>query len=317
MSKVTAIKNWQACDVINGHGRRAIITGANSGLGFHTALELARHGFAIVMAVRDVGKGESAAARIRSEVADAQLRVAMLDLGSLASVREFATRELWAAAPLDLLINNAGIMAVPTRQQTVDGFELQIGTNHFGHFLLTGLLWPLLLQAPAPRVVSLSSHAHWTGRMHFDDVDLRRGYTPWKAYGQSKLANLLFALELHRRSTAAELTLSSIAAHPGAAATNLVKTGALTGGTRMPWTARVSDALSPYVAQSAAQGAIPSLYAAAGSDAQSGAYYGPSGLGEVLGKHPKRALIAPHARNAETAAKLWALSEQRCAVHFV
>lgn len=315
---MSALKNWTPAQMPDCTGVRSVVTGANSGLGFVTALELARRGGEVCLAVRDVHKGEEAVRRIRAEVPAAQLQVEALDLASLQSVREFATRQLWSGRPLQRLINNAGIMAVPTLQRSADGFELQMGTNHFGHFALTGLLWPLLRENAGARVVTVASHAHNIGRIRFDDVDYRSGgYHPWMAYGQSKLANLLFALELHRRCRAQGIAVQSLAVHPGAAATNLVRTGATTGGARMPWTARISEFFTPYVAQSAESGAIPTLYAASAAEAQSGAYYGPSGPLELTGAHPRLARLAPQARKPETAQRLWQLSEERTGVHFI
>lgn len=297
-------------------GLRCVVTGANSGLGYVTALELARQGAELVLAVRDPEKGEAAVRRIRAQLPQARLQVERLDLSSLESVREFAARQLWEGRPLQRLINNAGIMAVPQRQHSAEGFELQMGTNHFGHFALTGLLWPLLKDTPGARVVTVSSLAHNIGRIRFEDIDFKRSYHPWKAYGQAKLANLLFALELQKRCTAQQLPVLSIAVHPGASATNLVRTGATTGSARMSLSARVSEFFTPYVAQSAERGAIPTLYAAASGDAEGGAYYGPSGPLEVIGAHPRLARLAPQARRPQTAAKLWQLSEARTGVSF-
>ena len=211
---------WTARDISSQTGRIAVVTGANSGLGKSIARELARAGASVTIAVRNTDKGEQAAADIRRDVASADLTVQRLDLAELASVRSFS--EAFAAEHdhLDVLVNNAGIMA-PPRRLTADGFESQIGTNHLGHFALTGLLLPTLLAAPAPRVVTMSSEAHWIGKMRFDDLQFERGYNNWRAYGQSKLANLMFCFELARRATEADTALVSVAAHPGYAATNL------------------------------------------------------------------------------------------------
>jgi NAD(P)-dependent dehydrogenase (short-subunit alcohol dehydrogenase family) len=309
------IRRWTVADIPDHHGRRVIVTGANSGLGFHTTLELARRGAEITMAVRDLRKGEQAAADIRRAVPDARLLLATLDLSRLASVRAFADAELAAGRPLDLLVNNAGIMAVPVRVLTEDGFELQMGTNHLGHFALTGLLWPLLRAARAPRVVAVASLAHRTGRIHFDDLDFAHGYHPWRAYSQSKLANLLFGRELHRRCTAAGVPVQAVIAHPGASATNLVATGGATGAP-MKLMSRIQLALMP-LAQSAANGAIPSLFAATAVEAESGVYYGPSGPFEAIGAHPKRAGLSKLARDADVAQRLWAVSEELTGVRFI
>ncbi|MGZ4266978.1 MAG: oxidoreductase, partial [Solirubrobacteraceae bacterium] len=211
---------WTSADIPDQTGRLAVVTGANSGLGKSIARELSRAGATVIVAVRNTDKGDQAAADIRREVASADLSVQRLDLADLASVREFAQQFAADHDRLDLLVNNAGIMA-PPRRLTADGFESQIGTNHLGHFALTGVLLPTLLAAPAPRVVTLSSEAHWIGKIRFDDLQFEHGYNNWRAYGQSKLANLMFCFELARRATEADTALTSVAAHPGYAATNL------------------------------------------------------------------------------------------------
>ena len=208
---------WTADDIPDQAGRRAIVTGANSGIGLIAARELARHGAAVVLACRNAAKGEAALAEVRAAAPDADVTLAALDLADLASVRAFAGAR---TDPVDLLVNNAGLMA-PPRGTTKDGFELQLGTNHLGHFALTGLLLDRLLAGDAPRVVSLSSNAHRMGKIDFDDLQGERRYFRWTAYGQSKLANLLFMRELDRRARAAGLPLASVAAHPGYTATNL------------------------------------------------------------------------------------------------
>jgi NAD(P)-dependent dehydrogenase (short-subunit alcohol dehydrogenase family) len=257
-------------------GRTALVTGANSGLGLHTALELARKGARVLMAVRTPAKGEQALARVRGEVPGASVELLPLDLASLASVRTAAAEVASRAPVLDLLVDNAGVMAVP-RTVTADGFETQLGTNHLGHFALTGLLLPQLLAAAAPRVVVVSSTAHRTGKIAFDDLQGERSYSRWGAYGQSKLANLLFARELQRR---AGDRLLVAAAHPGYAATNL-QSGQ--GNVVLEAFMRVGNLV---VAQSDAQGAWPSLYAATMPDVRRGDYWGPA-LAEVRGA-PKR-----------------------------
>src|SRR5215218_6878092 len=207
---------WSPAEIPDQSGRRAIVTGANSGLGLIAARELARKGAAVVLACRNQAKGAAALEQVRAAAPGAQAELARLDLGSLDSVRAFAATQ---AAPLDLLLNNAGVMA-PPRAETADGFELQLGTNHLGHFALTGLLLGAL-KAASPRVVTISSNAHQLGRIDFDDLQSRRRYRRWRAYNQSKLANLLFMLELDRRARAAGLPLASVGAHPGYSATNL------------------------------------------------------------------------------------------------
>src|SRR6476469_4068078 len=245
---------WTARDIPNQSGRIAVVTGANSGLGKSVARELARAGGSVTIAVRNTDKGEQAAADIRRDVASADLSVQRLDLADLASVRSFA--EALDRDRLDVLVNNAGIMA-PPRRLTADGFESQIGTNHLGHFALTGLLLPTLLAATGPRVVTLSSEAHWIGKIRFDDLQFERGYNNWRAYGQSKLANLMFCFELARRATEADTALISVAAHPGYAATNLQFAGPAKFYERA-----VMAVGNKVIAQSAEMGALPSLYAA-------------------------------------------------------
>jgi NAD(P)-dependent dehydrogenase (short-subunit alcohol dehydrogenase family) len=300
---------WTAEDIPDLSGRRAVVTGANSGLGLQIALQLARHGAAVTLAVRDAGKGEDAAARIRSDAPDAALEVAQLDLADLASVREFAGA--WDGE-LDLLVNNAGVMALP-RRTTADGFEMQLGTNHLGHFALTGLLLPALLERSGARVVTMSSGAHQMGRIRFDNLQGERHYQRWLAYAQSKLANLLFAFELARRATLADLDLVSVAAHPGYAATNLQSQGARMDGSRVK--ALVAELGNRLFAQSDAQGALPALYAATMPDVVGGEYFGPDGRSGMRG-HPTRAQTAKSARDPELAARLWAVSEELTGVAY-
>jgi NAD(P)-dependent dehydrogenase (short-subunit alcohol dehydrogenase family) len=283
-------------------GRTAIVTGATGGLGYETALALAKAGAEVILTGRDDQKGQSALEKISREVIGARLSFEHLDLASLASVADFAQR-MSARPTLDLLINNAGVMALPRRQTTADGFEMQFGTNHLGHFALTARLLPLLRRASGPRVVSVSSLAHRTGFIDFADLQGARVYAPWKAYGQSKLATLMFALELQRRSDAAGWNLISNAAHPGFSRTNLFAGGP--GGL----ISLATDFAAPFFGQSASDGARPILFAATDPNAKPGAYYGPGGMGELRGA-PTPALIMPQARDAVAAAKLWDISEK-------
>ena len=301
---------WTASDIPDLEGRRAIVTGGNGGLGYRIALELARHGARTVIASRDTAKGEDAAGRIRGEVPTADVSVARLDLADLATVRAFAAEQ--AGDGLDLLVNNAGVMALP-RRATADGFEMQLGTNHLGHFALTGLLLPALLERPGARVVTMSSGAHQMGRIRFDDLQGERRYQRWMAYGQSKLANLLFAFELARRAALAGLDLTSVAAHPGYAATNLQLAGPQMDGSGLKETlARVGNRL---FAQSDAQGALPALYAATMPDVTGGEYFGPDGIGGMRGA-PTRAQTTKAARDPALARRLWTVSEELTGVSY-
>jgi NAD(P)-dependent dehydrogenase (short-subunit alcohol dehydrogenase family) len=281
---------WTASDLPDLSGRTAVVTGASSGLGTVTARELARAGARVVLAVRDTDKGERVAATITGD-----REVRRLDLADLASVGAFA--EGWTG-DLDLLINNAGIMAVP-QGKTVDGFESQFGTNHLGHFALTNLLLPHV----TGRVVTVSSGAHRTGRIRLDDLNWERGdYSRWPAYGQSKLANLLFTLELQRRLDAAGSAVRAVAAHPGYASTDLQSH---TGSRLNHVVMGIGNRL---LAQSDAMGALPTLYAAT-QDVPGGAFVGPDGLAEQRG-HPKLVGRAKAAQDAETARGLWERSEE-------
>jgi NAD(P)-dependent dehydrogenase (short-subunit alcohol dehydrogenase family) len=270
-------------------GKSAVVTGANSGIGLPTALELARHGARVVVAARSPEKGGDAVARIRREAPGAQVEYARLDLADLASAREFAA----GVGEVDLLINNAGVFA-GSRQETKDGFELQFGTNHLGHFALTGLLLPKLLARPGARVVTVSSDAHSAGTIDFDDLGLTRRYGRFAAYGRSKLANLLFMLELHRRAQKAGADLLSVAAHPGATATNIVNLGPF-------------QFLMGVFMKSAAAGAVPSLYAATSPGVRGG---------EFLGPRLKRITPSAEARSEEVARRLWEVSAELTGVRF-
>ncbi|WJR75559.1 oxidoreductase [Bradyrhizobium sp. NP1] len=289
-------------------GKTAVVTGATGGLGYETALALAKAGAEVILTGRDDRKGQSALEKISGEVIGAKVSYEHLDLASLASIADFAQR-MHVRQSLDLLINNAGVMALPRRQTTADGFEMQLGTNYLGHFALTARLMPLLRRAGEPRVVSVSSLAHRTARIDFGDLQGARLYSPWKAYGQSKLACLIFALELQRRSDAARGNLISNAAHPGFSRTNLFASGP--GG----FISLATAFAAPLLGQSAADGARPILFAATSPQARPGAYYGPGGIGELRGA-PAPALIMPQARDATTAARLWDVSEKLVGTSF-
>ena len=313
-------EKWKAADIPSLTGKRVIITGANSGIGYHAALKLARKGAQVVLACRDRRRGEEAVARLHADSPGTQTELAILDLASLSSVREFAEKELAQRRPLDILINNAGVMAPPRRLQTADGFELQFGTNVLGHFALTALLMPALEQAAAgstdrPRIVTIASIAHKRGRFHFDDLQSTKTYSPMKAYQQSKLANLILAFELDRRLRAGRSRVMSVAAHPGVANTNLFQAGDYS-----PFERAVRNLVGHaigIVLNTDAEGALPTLYAATAPGAEDGGYYGPQGFQEMSGDEVGRAVVAPQARDASAAARLWQICEELTSVRFL
>jgi NAD(P)-dependent dehydrogenase (short-subunit alcohol dehydrogenase family) len=300
---------WSATDMPDQSGRVAVVTGANSGLGAITARELALRGATVVIACRDKSKGQRAAEDIRRASPGAALQVRRLDLADLASVREFVAGISDEHPQVDLLVNNAGVMA-PPRRETADGFESQLGTNHLGHFALTGLLLDRLHAASEPRVVTLSSGAHRIGWMRWDDLQMERRYNNWLAYGQSKLANLLFTFELQRRATAAGSGLKALAAHPGYAATNLQFAGP--AGFAERTVMRVTNRV---VAQSAEMGALPTLYAASQPDVPGGSFIGPDGFMEQRG-YPHVVSAAGRAYDEGAWRRLWEVSEELTGVTF-
>jgi NAD(P)-dependent dehydrogenase (short-subunit alcohol dehydrogenase family) len=299
---------WTADRIASQAGKTALITGANSGIGFQAALELARHGAHVLVGARDAVKGQAAVDRILTEVPGAAVELAVVDMASLASIRAFAGAFAARGLALDLLINNAGVMALPTRELTADGFERQFGTNHLGHFALTGLLIPPLLAAHAPRVVTVSSLAHRGGKIDFSNLQSEKKYVPWDAYNTSKLANLLFALELDRRARAARSRLVSIPVHPGIAKTNIF--GA-TGPKDMKKLAM--GVLSPFLMQPDSMGALPTLYAATVPEANGGEYIGPDGFMNFKG-YPAVEQPKPQALDRDTARRLWEVSEELAGV---
>jgi NAD(P)-dependent dehydrogenase (short-subunit alcohol dehydrogenase family) len=301
-------EKWTAERIPDQSGRTAVVTGANSGLGLVTARELARKGAAVVLACRNLEKGEAARKEVEAHAPGAQLELQELDLASLDSVREFAERFKAGHEGLDLLINNAGVMATP-RRSTADGFELQFGTNHLGHFALTGLLIGEMEGREDARVVTLSSTAHKFGRIAFDNLGGDRRYFRWRAYGQSKLANLLFALELDRQLRAAGSTVKSLAAHPGYAATNLQFAGPPAVDAAVM---KLGNAL---FAQDDEMGALPTLYAATEPGLESGTFCGPDGFQEQRG-HPKPVSPSGAARDEQVARRLWEVSEEMTGVRF-
>lgn len=302
---------WTTNDIPDLSGRLAIITGATGGLGLETALVLAGKGAEVVLAARNPAKGAEAERLIRSRHPDAAVRFELLDLASLASVRAFAERHLATGRPIDILIDNAGVMALPTRQTTVDGFEMQFGTNYLSHFALVGRLLPLLIGAKA-RVVQLSSVAHRSGHIRLGDLNYQTHYSPWPVYQQSKLAMLMFALELQRRSDAHGWGLTSVAAHPGFARTDLIANG---HAGKPGLFARGARLLEAVLSHSAADGALPILMAATLPDPTPSGYYGPTGFQEMKGP-PGVAAIKRQAKDADVARGLWAESERLTGVTY-
>jgi NAD(P)-dependent dehydrogenase (short-subunit alcohol dehydrogenase family) len=301
---------WTASDIPPQGGRSFVITGTG-GLGFQAALSLASAGAHVTIAGRNPAKGAAALNDIRTAVPGARVQFEEVDLARLASVAAFAERLRNSREALDVLINNAAVMTPPQRQTTADGFESQLGTNYLGHFALTARLLPLLRKGNAPRVINLSSIAARQGTIDFDDLQAERSYNPMRAYAQSKLASLLFAFELHRRSTAAGWGITSIAAHPGISRTDLL--------TNAPGRRSMSGLVRTwlwFLFQPAAQGALPTLYAATSPQATPGAYYGPDRLNETRG-HPTLARTPPQAHDAAVAARLWNASERLTGVHIV
>lgn len=298
------VVGWTKADMPSLAGRRAIVTGATSGIGFETALALAAAGAQVLIAARDPAKAERAIFAIRAAHPTAKLAFDHLDTGELSSVSAFAARR-GDEPPVDLLILNAGIAWLPQREATPDGFERQFAVNYLGHFALAGLLLPRLRPAPGTRIVPVASLAHRRGRLAFDDLQFERGYSPAGAYRQSKLAMLMFGLELDRRLRAAGSSVRTVPAHPGWAVTGIHRRGG-----RASLSARLAGrAVFAVLGQSAARGALPILYAATSPKAEGGRYYGPGGLGEMRGA-PAEAVIARHAADRGAAERLFATSER-------
>ncbi|CAN7551917.1 oxidoreductase [Caballeronia sp. LjRoot31] len=308
---------WTPADIPPLDGKRILVTGANSGIGYHAALVFAQKGAHVILACRDPRRGEAALTRLKTNVVGASAELAALDLASLGSIRDFARGELAEQRPLHVLVNNAGVMAPPKRLETADGFEIQFGTNVLGHFALTGLLMPLLERATVPerpRVVTVASIAHKRGCLNFDDLQSTRRYSPMRSYQQSKLADLIFALELSRRLRASGSRVMSVAAHPGVANTNLFRAGersALDGAIRA-----VASHLIGALLNSDDAGALPTLYAATSPDVTDGGYYGPTGWTEMRGDHVGNAAIASQAKDLESARRLWEVCETLTGVQF-
>jgi NAD(P)-dependent dehydrogenase (short-subunit alcohol dehydrogenase family) len=304
---------WQASDIPDQKGRTVLVTGASSGLGLRASQALAAKGAHVLMGCRNPTKAAAALEEVKASASpDADVEIVSIDLADLASVRKCAEQLNDSGQDIDVLINNAGVMAVPY-QATADGFEMQLGTNHLGHFALTGLLLPALHRAPAPRVVSVSSQAHRIGKIRFDDLMGERRYRRWRQYGQSKLANLLFTSELGRRAAAAGSPLVAAAAHPGYASTHLQTASAEAEG--RSFAARVFTLGNRIFAQSDAQGALPELYAATVDGVQSGDYFGPHGLFEQKG-FPERVQGNRRSRDEAVAVRLWSVSEELTGVTY-
>ena len=296
-------QKWDRNNIADQSGRIAIVTGANSGIGFETARVLAQKNAEVILACRSVEKAEKAVEQIKSQFPEAKCRVMALDLSSLESVRTFADAFLEKYDALDLLINNAGVM-VPPYTKTADGFELQFGTNHIGHFALTGLLLEKVLETEGSRIVIVSSAAHKIGKINFDDLNWeKRKYKPAGAYGDSKIANLYFLYELQRRLSASDKQTISAAAHPGWTETNLQQHSGL------------FQSMNPLFAQSIEMGALPTLYAAVASGVQGGDYFGPSGFMEMRG-YPKKVKSNKLSHNREIAKRLWAVSEELSGIKY-
>ena len=297
-----ARQGWTAAAMPQQAGKTVLVTGANSGVGFQAARELARQGARVMLGVRDATKGEVARNRILAEQPQAQVSIVPLDMASLASIRNFAGEFVASGGQLDVLVNNAGVMAMPKREQTPDGFERQFGTNHLGHFALTGLLMPALLRAPSPRVVTVASLAHRNGKMEWDNLQGEKSYSPWGAYNMSKLANILFARELDRRAREVHSKLMSVAVHPGISRTNIAAPGT-------DFKSRMARLIGPILFQNDEMGALPTLYAATAAEVQGGQYIGPGGSGE-MGGYPKVVQPRPQALDDQAGRRLWNVSEQ-------
>jgi protochlorophyllide reductase len=296
---------WTAADIPDQSGRLALITGASSGLGLETARALVRRGATVVLGCRSRQRSEQARTSLLADAAGGAINLLDLDLADLASVRTAARDLADRYGRLDLLINNAGVMGLP-RSLTSDGFEMQFGVNHLGHFALTMALLPLLRARPASRVVTVTSGAQYFGRIAFDDPQGERRYDRWAAYGQSKLANVMFALELQQHLLAAGADVLSLAAHPGIARTNLQPASVAASGS---WFEPLAYRVMGPLMQSSAMGALPQLFAATAPAARPGGHYGPDQLGGMRG-YPKEVPVAPAATDGQQRLKLWQLSEQ-------
>ncbi len=298
---------WSETDIPDQSGRTALVTGANSGIGYEAARALAQRGAKVLLGCRNPTKAQAARDRIRSAAPDAEVEILELDLADLASVRAAAATVKDTVEQLDLLINNAGVMALPLTR-TADGFEMQFGTNHLGHFALTGLLIDTLDAAPAARIVSVSSQGHRMGRIVFDDLNADDSYRRWLRYGQSKVANLLFTYELQRRLTASSAGTIALACHPGGASTELARDAGFLMKTMQP--------VANVVMQSATMGALPTLRAATDPAAKGADYYGPDGIGQTRG-FPTKVHSSAYSHKRDVATQLWAVSEQMTGIEYL
>lgn len=304
------MKNWTTADIPHRNEGMAVITGSTEGIGFEDALALSAAGWNVVMLGRNAQKGAESIAKIQQTNPKAKVIFEKLDLADLSSIKDFAMRMNLRGQAIDLLINNAGVMTPPKRLETADGFELQFGTNHLGHFALTAQLLPLLRKSTDARVVTVSSIANRSGITNFDDLQSRSSYVPGKAYSQAKLANLMFALELQRQSEKNGWGITSMAAHPGVSRTNLLITGA------GRWSsAGIMRTFFPFLFQPSAQGALPTLFAATAPEARGGCYYGPNKMSETRG-FPALAKIPTQAEMPSDALRLWEVSQRLTHVEF-
>jgi NAD(P)-dependent dehydrogenase (short-subunit alcohol dehydrogenase family) len=311
--------NLKAVTIPDLTGKLAVVTGSNSGLGLGVATRLAAAGADVVMAIRNRTKGEAAAAQIQAAAPQASVTIKSLDLSALASVAALASELNGEGRPIDILVNNAGVMTPPERDTTADGFELQFGSNHLGHFALTGQILPLLKGAESARVVALSSIAARPGRIHFDDLQFEKDYKPMAAYGQSKLANLLFARELDRRSRDAGWGITAAAAHPGLTKTNLQLSGPSHGRAKPSPTERfyrLSWRFTPFLWQEIDEGILPAVYAATSPELTGGGFYGPRGVMELAGGGVTDAKVPAHAADEAAARHLWEVSERLTGVTY-
>ncbi len=304
------IKKWTVAKIPQRNDGLAVITGSTEGIGYEDALALSSAGWKVIIMGRNAQKGADAVAKILQTNPKAQVSFEKIDLADLSSIKAFADRMMARGEAINVLINNAGVMTPPNRLETVDGFELQFGTNHIGHFALTAQLLPLLRKAPNSRVITVSSIANRSGAINFDDLQSTTSYVPGKAYSQAKLANLIFALELQRQSDKHGWGITSIAAHPGVSRTNLLITGA------GRWSAAgMARTFLPFLFQPSAQGALPTLFAATAKEAKAGLYYGPNKMGETRG-FPAVAKIPAQAEDKTVAARLWEVSKTLAKVEF-